>query len=102
MQEHKNKWSITTLYFHHVSPTINYYTNNPPDIFEQQIEALADNYKCWTVSEAYHAYLNGIDSTGHIVLTFDDGYKDNYQYARKILERYNLNTTFYILPLYVG
>lgn len=37
-----------------------------------------------------------------IILTFDDGYKDNFEYAYPILQKYNLRGTFFIITSFVS
>ena len=37
-----------------------------------------------------------------IILTFDDGYKDNFEYAYPILRKYSLKGTFFIITSLVG
>lgn len=98
----QNDWRVSALIFHHVSPIIDYYTNTTVEIFAKQIELLALNYSFWTAEEAYHAFRSGDDPKGRVVLTFDDGYEDNFIYARPILKDFNIKATFYILPAYCG
>ncbi len=37
-----------------------------------------------------------------VLLTFDDGYKDNYEYVFPILQKYRVKGLFFILPKYLG
>ncbi|MBI4302203.1 MAG: polysaccharide deacetylase family protein [Chloroflexi bacterium] len=37
-----------------------------------------------------------------IILTFDDGYKDNFQNAYPILKRYGFTATFFVIARYIG
>ena len=65
----------------------------PPAQFERQVAYLAGNG--WTfahVSELKNALP---DKT--VVLTFDDGYRDNLEYAHPILARYNAKATLYLV-----
>lgn len=95
-------WQIPVVVFHHVSPTIDYYTNVLPELFRAQIELLAKTYRFWTVSEAYKAFSAGVDPQGRIVLTFDDGYEDNFLFARPVLAEHGIRATFFVLPMYAG
>src|ERR1044072_572960 len=97
-----NDWSLPVLIFHHVSPYVNYYTNTPPEVFRKQIETLAGRYKFWTSSDAFQAFVDGRSPDGHAVITFDDGYQDNFLFARPILNEYGIKATFFVLPLWAG
>lgn len=97
-----SSWSIPILFYHHVSPTVDYYTNTPPEHFEQQMSVVAQHYAFWTLQRAAVAFAAGEDPSGKVVVTFDDGYEDNLTFAAPILERVGAKATFFLLPKYAG
>lgn len=66
------------------------YLFTPADVFERQMKALRD--AAWTtisLSELYaHMFSGKVLPEKPVVLTFDDGYADNWIYAYPILKRY--------------
>jgi len=93
---------IPIVVFHHVTPDLDYYTNLVPAQFEKVIGWLSASYTLITLSEAADAFETGVEMTRAVVVTFDDGYLDNYIYARPILARYGARATFFVLPAFVG
>jgi peptidoglycan/xylan/chitin deacetylase (PgdA/CDA1 family) len=80
----------------------NLYSATPSD-FEEQVRWLKKNYQIVSLDDAI-AFIEGRASfrkTG-ILLTFDDGYKDNYDYAFPILHRQKVQGTFFICTSYIG
>lgn len=66
-----------------------------PKIFEKQLIWLQkNNFKSYTLSELCN--LEEIPSKS-VVLTFDDGYQDNYINAFRLLKKYNFKATIYIV-----
>ena len=66
-----------------------------PKAFEKQLHWLHHHH--WnTMSMAELAECQHIPSKT-VVLTFDDGYADNYIYAFPLLKRYNMKATIYIV-----
>lgn len=72
----------------------------PLDVFENQIKTLAKRaYSPITLHELYNyvKYNNKIPEKS-IVLTFDDGYLDNWVYAFPILNKYKMKGTVFVNP----
>lgn len=66
------------------------------DVFEAHMRYLARHYKVVSMAEVSR-HLQAGDSTETVVgITFDDGYRDNYEYAFPILKRYNLPATVFL------
>lgn len=67
------------------------------DVFERQIAALARDYRVLTLDETLRHIRERIAFPPRAVLvTFDDGYGDNYRHAFPILRRYGVPATFFL------
>lgn len=84
---------IQVLLFHRVIEK----SNDPwrleirPEIFEEYIKYIANNYNVKRFEDDWKDV-----SEKTIVITFDDGYWDNYEYALPILERYKVPATIFV------
>ena len=72
--------------------------------FENQIRTLYENgYTAITFNQLYDYVEKGIDLPEKpVLITFDDGYLNNYELAFPILEKYNMNATIFIIGVSVG
>jgi peptidoglycan/xylan/chitin deacetylase (PgdA/CDA1 family) len=70
-----------------------------PEMFEAQVKLLADNgFTTITLFDLYNTVATGQPLPAKpIVLTFDDGYVDNYAQAFPILKKYGQTGTFFVL-----
>lgn len=110
--DYANVVDIPVLMYHHINTIPAGFENDAilfdlsvsPAAFEAQIQALSDNgYNSLTIDE-YHNILHGFDTAPDkaIMLAFDDGYQDNYDYAFPILEKYNQKGNFALVSGVMG
>jgi len=79
-------------------------TTITPDEFEQQIKYLTSNgYTGITFTQLYN-YVQGREKLPlkPFLITMDDGYYSNYQYAYPILKKYNTPGTIFIATAFMG
>ena len=70
------------------------------DVFDKQMKYLKDNgYQTITFEDIKNGEWRNRFNKGNkwIMLTFDDGYKDNYEVAFPILKKYGFKSTIYLL-----
>src|SRR5437867_628433 len=77
------------LGYHKVSPDKHpYFEPILPDIFEQQMQFLKRCYRVMGLQELVERSQRGDVPERSVAVTFDDGYRDNYDYAWPILKKY--------------
>ena len=64
------------------------------DTFAEHMALLSKQYGMVRVGDLFASFQR--KTRRSICITFDDGFRDNYQYAAPILERYGLRATFYV------
>lgn len=94
--QRRNEPSARILYYHRVNDDNDpFFPSMPTRVFERQIEFLARHYKIVSLAALRQHLANG--SPGIVVsITFDDGYRDNYENAFPILQRYGVPATIFL------
>ena len=96
---------VPILMYHYVSAApsakdrIRYGLSVPPEMFEAQLKLLSDyGFSTITLRELYEYLALGKTLPDNaVVLTFDDGYVDNYTNAFPLLQKYGMRGTFFVL-----
>ena len=76
----------------------------PPEEFKKQMQYLHDEgYHTITMDELYDYMTKGTELPDKpVLITFDDGYIDNYKYAFPILKEYNMKATLFMITSAFG
>lgn len=70
--------------------------------FTQQMETLAEYFNVVPLAEGIERLQSGTLASGSVCITFDDGYRDNFDVALPILNALNLPATFFVAIGYLG
>jgi peptidoglycan/xylan/chitin deacetylase (PgdA/CDA1 family) len=73
-----------------------------PELFAEQAQLLRDRYRVLSLAELREALTEGRPLSRAVVLTFDDGYRDNLLVAKPVLEKHDLAATVFVTTGYVG
>ena len=89
---------VPVLAYHHVNEHKGDMVTVAADVFDRQMRYLRDaGYRTIKADELI-SFINGkgfFDEKA-VMITFDDGWLDNYVYAFPILKKYNINATVFI------
>ncbi len=108
---HRSKKKLTTiLLYHRVIPRDQLLEISSldgmvvyEDIFEQQMQYLSQHYYVMKMEEWLHKIkTNEPLPYKTVLITFDDGWQDNYQYAYPVLKKYSVPATIFLTTQYVG
>ncbi len=88
---------VRVLMYHRIVDSTEYdQLSVSPKIFERQMHYLANNFNVTSLDLAVQTLFNNKKNSNSVVVTFDDGYLDNLEYALPILEEYNIPATIFI------
>ncbi len=94
--------NVPVFMYHHVLPKKGFITSSVEE-FEDQMKYLSENgYKTLTSEEFYLYKLGKLKvPKKSVMITFDDGWRDNFVYAYPILKKYNLKATLFIVTNWI-
>lgn len=85
---HKDKWSFESLSLKN---------------FETQIKYISRNYEILSLDKLVEGIQSGKSLPKKaVVVTFDDGYKDNYLHAYPIFQKYHIPATIFLATGYIN
>ena len=98
------------LMFHRVIPPENrprIHNHQSLEISPEQFENvlrffLNRGYVCYSLDELHERMLAQEFDRPFFVITFDDGYRDNYEHAFPILKKYKLDFTIYLITDFIN
>ena len=99
--------SVPVIMYHSIGiPNKNWqwnYLTCPHEVFENQLKAMKKKgFHTISLQQLYDYMNKGIDLPKNpVVLTFDDGYLDNWIFAYPLLKKYEFKGTIYVSPEFV-
>ena len=89
------------LNYHSVQPQ-NTYSTKPQD-FSRQMEYLVGEFNIVSLPEFYRIRCDKKELPNKLAMvTFDDGYEDNYKYAFSILNKYGIKATIFVTTGFIN
>ena len=94
----RNKKWLTILTYHSIGNEIEPDETVTPEEFEKQLQYIKDNYKVISLQDAVEYLQTDIKKlSDSIVITFDDGYSDNYHNAYPLLKKHSFPATIFLI-----
>lgn len=94
---------VPILNFHKID-TLQHSLSVAPEDFDQQMQYLSEQgYHTITPNQLFKALKKGAELPDKpIMITFDDGYADNYINAYPILKKYGFTATFFVITDFIS
>jgi peptidoglycan/xylan/chitin deacetylase (PgdA/CDA1 family) len=71
-------------------------------MFERHCRFFKRHFRVIELAEMVNRLERGESLNRHLAITFDDGYRDNFENARPILEMLSLPATFFVVSQWIG
>jgi len=93
---------LPVLMYHHVSPKPGLVTCSPEN-FRAQMQWLAKNgWRTLSTAGFAEALASGQVPKKSVLVTFDDGYLDNWVYAHPVLQEFGQRATIFLITGWIG
>lgn len=101
---HRDVGSLPILMYHSINTDPKNTLMVAPAVFDAEMKHLKDaGYHAISFADLYDAENGGDPLPAKpVLITFDDGYEDNYVSAYPVLQKYHLKGTIFIITSYVG
>ena len=99
------KSQVIIVIYHRISPKQDNWSYEPldPRSFEGQIRYFSQNFKILQLDNLIEYLVQRRPFPRKaVIITFDDGYKDNYRYAYPILKKYHVPATIFLATGHIG
>jgi peptidoglycan/xylan/chitin deacetylase (PgdA/CDA1 family) len=73
-----------------------------PEYFEQHLQVLRKRFRVIAVNDLVMQLKKGTVASNCVCITFDDGYSDNFIYAKPLLEKYQCPATFFVASQFIN
>ena len=98
----KHAQTVPVLMYHHISPSEGMITTSPAN-FERQLAWMAQHGYRSLTSDEFAGHLNGQPVPDKsILITFDDGYLDNWVYAYPLLKKYGYTALVFLVTSWIN
>ena len=98
----KTAHCVPVLMYHHISSETGPITTTPKN-FDSQMKGLVDAGYTTLTADEFADFLAGKPTPPKsVLLTFDDGYLDNWVHAHPILKKYGLRATMFVVTGMIG
>ena len=95
-------YCVPVLMYHHVSTAVGSITTSPEN-FESQIAGLARRgYRSLSANEFADFLAGKPTPPKSVLITFDDGYLDNWVYAHPVLQKYSMHAVLFLITGVLG
>ena len=95
--------SLQILLYHRVTPEPDpYLPPMPLATFRSQMEHLATHFRVYRLDDAIAKLMWGGLADNAVAITFDDGYRDNFEHAWPVLSRFGLPATIFLATGAIG
>lgn len=101
----KSQTKVAILTYHRVSNKCDDWSLNPLPVesFEEHLKFLTNSYNIISLEDLVDMMIKKEPVTEKtLVLTFDDGYKDNYTNAYPLLQKYEIPATIFLTSKLIG
>ena len=99
------KSQVAILLYHRVCPKKDNWSLGPlsPQSFETQMEYFCRSYEILPLEKLVQSMQSGRPLPEKaVVITFDDGWRDNYVYAYPTLKKYHVPATIFLVTGHIG
>src|SRR5690606_37404428 len=94
--------NIAVLMYHHVAEQGGSLTVSAKQ-FESQVRGLSERGYRSLRAQEFAAFLEGAPlPKKSVLITFDDGYLDNWVYAHPVLKRYGMSAVLFAITRFIG